>query len=144
MSDAKLYDDDIALWADRQAEALRRRASNEIDWDNVAEEIESLSRSDRREIRNRLKVICRHLLKWRFQPDKRSENWRSSVENGRDAIADLIAESPSLGSYPAPQLDRAYTLGRKDAAKETGIADLPETCPWTIGQVLDPDFWPDG
>ena len=143
MSDTDLYENDFALWSDRQADALRRRAWNELDWENVAEEIESLGRSDRREIRSRLKVICEHLLKWQFQPDKRSTSWRTSIHNSRDKIADLIAESPSLANYPAGQLAGAYVPARRDAAEETGIADLPETCPWTIEQVLDPDFWPE-
>jgi len=144
MSDAKLYDSDIARWADEQADALRRHAHNEIDWENVAEEIGGLSRSDRQEIRSRLEVICAHLLKWQFQSSLRSGSWRSSIDHGRDRIADLIEESPSLAGYPATQLARAYPRARRDAANETGIADLPEPCPWTIEQVLDPDFWPEG
>jgi len=143
MSD--LYETDSAAWAEQQAEALRRRAANEIDWDNVAEEIESLSRSDKREIRSRLAVICEHLLKWQYQPDTRSGSWRSSIREGRDKIADLIEESPSLADYPAAHLAGprgAYARGRAKAADETGIAGLPETCPWTIEQVLDHGFWP--
>src|SRR5689334_1934812 len=72
MSESDLYDTDVAAWSEQQAKALRRRAANEIDWDNVAEEIESLSRSDKREICSRLAVICEHLLKWHLQPDARS------------------------------------------------------------------------
>jgi hypothetical protein len=140
-----LYETDSAAWAEQQADALRRRAANEIDWDNVAEEIESLSRSDKREIRSRLAVICEYLLKWQFQADARSGSWRSSIREGRDKIADLIEESPSLAGYPALHFGGprgAYARGRAKAAEETGIADLPEASPWTIEQVLDPAFWP--
>jgi hypothetical protein len=143
MSD--LYDTDAAAWSEQQADALRRRAANEIDWDNVAEEIESSSRSDKREIRTRLAVICEHLLKWQFQPDARSGSWRSSIREGRDKIADVVEESPSLADYPAAHLvgpRGAYVRGRAKAADEIGMAELPETCPWTIGQVLDNGFWP--
>jgi hypothetical protein len=140
------YDTDFALWSERQAKALRRRANNEIDWENVAEEIESLGKSDKREIRNRLAVICAHLLKWRYQPDTRSNSWRASVAQARDEIAALIEDSPSLKDYPAGRLSDprggAYAQGRKRAVLDTGIADLPDICPWTIEQVLDPDFWP--
>jgi hypothetical protein len=145
MSVSDLYDSDAAAWSEQQADALRRRAANEIDWDNVAEEIESLSRSDKREIRSRLAVICEHLLKWQFQPDARSGSWRGSIREARDKIADLIEESPSLADYPAAHLAGlrgAYARGRAKAADETGIADLPETCPWTVDQVLDHGFWP--
>ena len=140
------YDTDFALWSEQQAKALRRRASNEIDWEHVAEEIESLGKSDKREIRSRLAVICAHLLKWQYQPDARSNGWRGSVAEVRDQIADLLEESPSLKEYPAGQLSEprggAYAQGRKRAALQSGIADLPSTCPWTIEQVLDSDFWP--
>jgi hypothetical protein len=145
MSVSDLYDTDVAAWSERQADALRRRAANEIDWDNVAEEIESLSRSDKREIRSRLAVICEHLLKWQFQPDARSGSWRGSIREARDKIADVIEESPSLADYPAAHLAGprgAYARGRTKAADETGITDLPVACPWAIEQVLDHGFWP--
>jgi Domain of unknown function DUF29 len=141
-----LYDTDIALWSERQANALRRRAGNEIDWENVAEEIESLGRSDRREIRSRLEVICKHLLKWQFQPDARSTSWRGSITESRNKIADLIEESPSLTNYPADILlgpRGAYARGQRAAAEETGVAHLPAACPWSIDRVLDADFWPE-
>jgi hypothetical protein len=147
-----LYDADFALWSERQAALLRRmsngeRVNDQVDWGNVAEEIESLGRNDRREIRSRLRVICEHLLKWRFQPEARSNSWRSSISIARDEIADLIEESPSLADYPATQLGSrrgAYARGRRDAAAETGLYNLPETCPWTIEQVLDHSFWLEG
>jgi len=63
MSDAKLYDTDFALWSGRQADAIRRRADNEIDWDNVAEEIESLGNNNRRELAGRISTVLVHLLK---------------------------------------------------------------------------------
>ena len=143
MSD--LYDTDIAAWSERQADALRRRAANEIDWVNVAEEIESLGRSDRREIRSRLAVICEHLLKWTYQPEQRSNSWSSSIRKARDEIADLIDDSPSLADYPATQLGGrkgAYLRGRRDAAIETGLSDLPSACPWSVEQLLDDEYWP--
>ena len=125
-----------------QADALRRRAANEIDWENVAEEIEILARSDRREIHNRLAAVCTHLLKWTYQRGLRSRSWRRSVIEARDQIANLVEEGPSLASYPASRLAKAYADGHRIAVAETSLADLPETCPWTIDQVLDHKFWP--
>ena len=125
-----------------QADALRRRAANEIDWENVAEEIEILARSDRRDIHNRLAVICTHLLKWVYQRGLRSRSWRRSVIEARDQIANLVEEGPSLASYPASRLAKAYANGHHIAELETGLADLPKTCPWTIDQVLSHDFMP--
>lgn len=140
MSD--LYETDFALWAERQAHALRHRAGDEIDWENAAAEIESLSRTDKRAIHLRLAIICAHLLKWQFQPDARSNSWRSSGAQARNRIARLIEESPSLRSHPAAVLDAAYADGRRVAALETGLTDPPAACPWTIAQAPEPDFWP--
>jgi hypothetical protein len=140
MSD--LYDTDFHEWAETQAAALRNRSANALDWDNIPEEIESLARRDRREIRNRLEVLCQHLLKWEFQPRLRSNIWRSSVREARRQIAGLVEESPTLAAYPAAKLADAYGHGREDAEAETGLPDLPADCPWTIDRVLDRDFWP--
>ena len=138
----ELYATDLVLWADQQAAALRRRQANQIDWDNVAEEIENLARSDRREIRNRLVVLCEHLLKWQYQPAGRSGSWRGSIREARRQIADLIEESPSLRPYPAAHLAWAYGHGREQAEDNAGLLDLSPDCPWTVEQVLDRNFWP--
>ena len=146
------YDTDFVAWSEQQAALLRRMAagerinSNELDWANIAEEIESLARSDKREIRSRLSVICEHLLKWQFRPSQRSGSWRGSIIEARSEIADLIEESPSLASYPDMVLHGprgAYARGPAKAAAETGLENLPGSCPWTVEQVLDLDFWPD-
>ena len=142
MADADLYDADIAAWAAQQADALRRRAANELDWDNVAEEIADVGRSEEREVESRLAVACEHLLKWEFQSYRRSNSWRASVVQARTRIARVIRRNPSLKSYPATVLADAYRDGRDVAEAETGLLDLPDTCPWTIEQVLDRNFWP--
>jgi hypothetical protein len=141
---ADLYDTDIAAWAERQADALRRRAANEIDWENVAEEIEDVARRDRDRIYGALVTALTHLLKWQFQPEMRSGAWRSAVVRARDRIAKLVKDSPSMRDYPAAVLAEAYPPARRAAEAETGIAGLPEACPWTIEQVLEHAFWPSG
>lgn len=122
------YENDFAAWSKTQADLLRRHATDGIDFENVEEEIESLGRSDRREIRSRLTIICEHLLKWRYQPEERSPSWRSSIRRNPDQIAGLIEESPSLASYPSECLAGAYASGQA-AIDETGLMDLPELCP---------------
>jgi hypothetical protein len=136
------YDADIFQWTREQADALRRRASNEIDWDNVAEEIESMGRSDRREVGARLEVILVHLLKWRYQPDLRCTRWRGSIDEARQRIEDLFEESPSLVALPIEQLPKAYERARKRALRETGLLRLPDICPWTVDEILAEDFLP--
>ena len=144
------YDTDFAAWSDHQAELLRRmgageRVNNQVDWENVAEEIETLGHSDKREIRNRLAVICEHLLKWVHQPEQRSSSWRGSVVEARQQIASLIEESPSLKGYPATALvgrHGAYVHGRAKVMIVAELVGLPEICPWSIEQLLDDDYWP--
>jgi hypothetical protein len=138
-----LYCTDFAAWVEEQAGLLRARTSNELDWENLAEEIASLSRNEHREVRQRLRLICQHLLTWAYQPEHQSRSWRNTIETQRrDLEDDVLSESPSLRPYAASVLAPSYTKGRGAAERETGLLHLPEQCPWTIAQVLDPDFWP--
>ena len=139
-------DDDFALWAAEQAALLRAGRFDKLDLSNLAEELESLGRGDKYEILHRLEVLTTHLLKWEFQPEKRTNSWRSTIREQRTRIQDLLEESPSLGPHPAAVLSRAYVIGLNDAITETGLPErsFPETCPYTIEQVLDVDFLPGG
>ena len=142
MTASDLYDTDSAAWSEQQADALRRRAFNEIDWVNVAEEIADVGKRDRDRIHGALRTTLVHLLKWQFQPEARSNAWRAAVVKGRERIAKLLEDSPSLQDYPADQLTRAYASARRIAEAETELVGLPEACPWTVEQVLDHAFWP--
>ena len=139
------YDEDFALWSAEQAALLREGRLDRVDLENVAEEIASLGRSDKYEIDSRLEVLLQHLAKWAYQPDKRSRSWSASIFEQRMRIARVLARSPSLKSYPAQSLAGGYTIARHEALKETGLpeAAIPETCPWSIAQILDPDFLPE-
>jgi hypothetical protein len=138
-----VYEADLALWTKAQADALRRRAANEIDWDNLAEEIESVGRSERREIRSRLTILLVHLLKWRYQPDHQCPSWSASISEARRRIALTIEDSPSLASFPDEALAAAYRSALNDRTiNYLDNSDLPQTCPWTAEQVLDPEFLP--
>ena len=141
-----LYERDFHAWALDQAAKLRARAHGGIDWENVAEEIESLGRSDKREIRSRLGRLMLHLLKWEFQPERRKAGWRSTIREQRQRIRDLIEESPSLREYPQSEAAREYALARLKAADETGLAAsvFPAECPYRMADILDDDFFPGG
>jgi Domain of unknown function DUF29 len=136
------YDSDLYAWTKEQADALRRRASNALDWDHLAEEIESLGTSQRSEIRARLKVLLVHLLKWKHQPELQCGSWRGSIREARDHIEDVLDDNPSLRAYPAECLPKAYARARMKALDETGLLQLPEVCPWTIDEILADDFLP--
>lgn len=140
MSD--LYDEDFTIWTERQAALLRRRAAGELvndaelDWRNIAEEIESLGGNARRELRSRLARLLQHLLKWHYQPEHRSRGWRSTIRTQRQEIEDLLADNPSLRSKLPELLPVAYQRGRTEALEETGLLDLPPASPFTVEQAL--------
>jgi hypothetical protein len=142
---APLYETDFYRWSQEQGQALRGQRATEVDWENVAEEIESLGRSDKRSLESNLNVVLLHLLKWQYQPEQRKPGWQSSIIEHRSRIRKLTNESPSLRSYPAEVLEEEYSLARMKAAGETGIPDkhFPAACPFTIQQVLDLGFYPD-
>jgi hypothetical protein len=142
------YDTDFFAWTQHQAAALRAKDFAALDLEHLAEEIESLGRSDRRAIASQLERLLLHLLKWAYQPlahERYGASWRTGIRQARRAIADLIEESPSLRDYPAERLAAAYSRARERASEQTFIPvhNFPETCPWPIERVLDPDFWPE-
>ncbi len=142
MSD--LYDTDATAWAESQADALRRRAANEVDWDNVAEEIADVAQRNRDRIEGALVTAIVHLLKWHHQPQMRSNAWKAAIIAERNRIARLVRRNPSLAGYPAAVLAEVYPDARAEAEAEMGITGVPTACPWRIEEVLDPGFWPDG
>ena len=115
------YRSDFYGWTQDQADALRRRSINEIDWDNLLAEIENLGGSTRRELRSRLALIIQHLLKWRHQPSLRSKSWALTIMEQRAQVEDMLEENPSL----RPQLDvimaKALRTGVSGAASDTGL-----------------------
>jgi hypothetical protein len=143
---AELYDHDFYAWTQEQAALLREGALHDLDVTHLAEEIESLGKSDRRALGSHLRNLVLHLLKWHGQPTGRDtgHSWRASIRNARAEIAVLLEDSPSLRREVSRLLARWYPLARLDAADETGLplVSFPEACPWTPEQVLDTDFWP--
>jgi hypothetical protein len=138
------YDRDYHAWLTRQAALLAERRFADLDLDNLIDEIDDLARSEKREIENRLNVLIVHLLKWAHQPAQRSGGWTSTIIEQRARLLKRIQESPSLRAYPGEVLDEEYAIAREKAAAETGLraGTFPKTCPYSIDQVLDPDFLP--
>jgi len=85
-----------------------------------------------------------HLLKWEFQPERRTGSWRSSIDNARAEIAEILEDSPSLRPAAAERLEKGYPLARKNAVSETGLEPgaFSQQCPYSLEQVLSDDFWP--
>ena len=138
------YDADFYGWANEQAALLRAGKLSEADIANIAEEIESMGRSEKRELVSRLAVLLTHLLKWRYQPAGRGSSWRASVIVQRGRLADHFDDNPSLKPRIPEALHRAYRDAVVVAGDETklGEAAFPQICPWSFDEILNPDFWP--
>lgn len=139
-----LYDRDFVLWTEQMATALREGRLHHLDLKNLAEEIESLGRSERRALQSRLVVLLAHLLKWQYQPVMRTGSWKATITEQRRRIRVLLQDSPSLHSYLIECFAEFYQDARRQAADETGlaIAQFPTECQQSIENVLDPDFLP--
>jgi hypothetical protein len=139
------YDADFAAWTAEQARHLRAVRPADLDWENLAEEVESLGRSDKRAVGSDLKVVLEHLIKWRYQPEKRSASWSDSIEEHRDRILRILEDSPSLAALPAEILEQEYRRARRKALRDMGLPldRVPTACPFTAEQALEADFWPD-
>ncbi|TPI48593.1 DUF29 domain-containing protein [Mesorhizobium sp. B2-9-1] len=135
---------DYAQWCAEQGALLREGRLSDLDRENLAEEIESLGRSDKRQIANRLGTLLLHLLKWEFQQEMRKTGWLLTIREQRHHIKKLIDESPSLKAYPQTQLASEFEFARLNAIDETGLPGkhFPLDCPYRIADVLDQDFLP--
>ena len=140
-----LYERDFYAWANEQAALLRAGKLDHADIENIAEEIESMGRSEKRELVSRLTVLLLHLLKWRHQPAFRGTSWRLSIEEQRYRLEDHLNDNPSLTSQMDAAIPAAYRISRVSAVRETGLSDgaFPPICPFTIDQVMDGNFRPE-
>ncbi|VXD25443.1 DUF29 domain-containing protein [Planktothrix paucivesiculata] len=139
-----LYETDFYAWTVEQVKLLRQGAWDSLDVPNLVEEIESLGKQDRRELRNRLRVLIGHLLKWEYQPGKRSRSWSNTIYEQRYQIKELIKESPSLKPYLRDAVVESYRDGLDLAGRETSLKSsiFPQECPYTLEQILEKDFLP--
>ena len=141
---SKTYEADFYSWTRAQAEALRRRSANELDWDNLAEELETLGRSEARELYSRYVVLLTHLLKWIRQPDRRGRSWENTIAIQRRELARHLRLNPGLVSVEAGEFADAYDRARREASSETDLdlAEFPETPPFTLEQAKDEAWLP--
>lgn len=135
-----LYDRDFAEWAFYNADLLRSGRLSEADLENIAEEIESLGRSQSHEIKSRLTQILEHLLKLRLAPeDVRERNrrgWRASIVRQRTEIRMLVKDSPSLRRHLTQEvLEQCYSGAAETFAAGFEI-EPPSRCPFSLEDVL--------
>jgi hypothetical protein len=139
-----LYEQDFHAWALQQAELLRTGQLDRADLDNIAEEIESMGRSEKRDLTSRLTVLLLHLLKWQHQPAFRGNSWRLTIKGQRRGLDRHLRDNPSLKSQLDQAMSDAYGDARIEAERETGLATetFPDICPFTFDQAISDDFWP--
>ncbi|MBF0338819.1 MAG: DUF29 domain-containing protein [Nitrospirae bacterium] len=139
-----LYEVDFYQWAFHNADLLRQGRFEEIDLENVAEELEDMARSNKRELLSRLMVLMMHLLKWQYQPKLRCESWRTTIGNQRIKIGNLLEDSPSLKYNIDTVIAKGFIAAKRMFENETGISarQLPDSCPYTFEQLMDYGFRP--
>jgi Domain of unknown function DUF29 len=138
------YETDFYAWANEQAKILRSGNLAQADIENIAEEIESMGKTEKRELVSRLTVLLLHLLKWQFQPKKRGSSWEVSIKVQRFQTRDHIADNPSLKGQLSHYIMSAYHVAKLEALNETGMDKqvFPETCPYSFEQIMNDDYWP--
>ena len=137
-----LYDQDYYLWLSDTAKLLKAKKFTLLDLENLIEEIESLGKSEKRAIKSNLIIVILHLLKWRYQPEKQSNSWKSSIREHRRRIRELLIDSPSLKNYLPEILADCYLAAKKQASDETGLSVVafPKASPFSLTECLDEDF----
>lgn len=141
-----LYEQDFTAWIEDQAQALRTRQIGALDWDNLLEEIESMGRSEKNALKSRLRVLLMHLIKWKWQPEKRSQSWLETIIEQRASIEEILEMSPSLGTTTLPDaFSGVWAKAISLAALETGLppSAFSPTCPWSMDEVLREDWMPE-
>ena len=139
-----LYETDYLQWIETAVEKMHSRDYANVDWDNLIEEIEGVGRNERRSLESNLIVVLLHLLKWQYQPERRSGSWEGSIIEHRRRIKKALKESPSLQAYLESIFAESYVEAVKQAKAETGLPleMFPLQCPYESVAVVDDEFLP--
>jgi len=135
---SNLYKQDFYQWTIEQANLMRAGALSQLDIENLIEEVESMGRSEKRELEHRLTVLITHLLKWDHQPERRGRSWENTIRIQRIDIRKVLQSSPGLKNQFEEAVASAYEKAVILAADETGLPEsaFPEACPYTIEQIM--------
>ncbi|MBD1835854.1 DUF29 domain-containing protein [Cyanobacteria bacterium FACHB-472] len=139
-----LYETDFYAWTQQQALLLEQQQWSQLDLPNLIEEIESLGKQQRAELRNRLSGLIGHLLKWEYQLERRSRSWLATIRVQRRNIQELLKENPSLKPYLQDALQKVYESGRDLASGETNlpVKTFPQDSPYTLEEIVSEIFYP--
>jgi hypothetical protein len=139
------YEADFYSWTVQQAALLKAGKFTELDVNNLIEEVESMGRSEQRELESRLTVLLQHLLKWKYQPVRRGKSWELTIKGQRIRFAKVLKSNPGLKSQLSEILKDAYQLAVIKAAKETKLDEtvFPSECPWRLEEITHSEFYPE-
>lgn len=139
-----LYDRDFVAWADEQALLLEQKRWDQLDLVNLVEEVRDLGRRERDALESQLIRLLMHLLKWQYQPSKKTNSWFISIKDARRQVAKLRRKYPVLKVHTETIFYECYLEAREVAADETGLPEqiFPLECLYSLEQVLDRDFFP--
>ncbi len=140
-----LYEDDFTAWAFEQAELLRHGHLADADLPNLIEEIESLGNEQIHALESYYTLLIFHLLKWQFQPQRRSGSWSATILNARVQLRRRDKRNPSLKARAGEMIAEIDPDSRRQAAIETGLPldTFPDRCPYLLEQLRDPEFLPE-
>ncbi len=131
------YEQDFGLWAEQMADLLASGRFSELDIENLVEEVRDLSKRERDRLLASLRLILHHLLKWDYQPQRRSRGWLGTIQRERANIRLYLDDSPSLRRYLTDEsLFKLYAVACCDAFRETGL-EFPPICPYGIEDILN-------
>ena len=140
-----LYEQDYYSWLETTINQLQYRRFDEVDLKNLLEELEDMGRSQKKAVQSNGTILLMHLLKYKYQPQKRSRSWRSSIVEHRRRLIVQLEDSPSLKRYFQDIFGKCYQDACRDAATETGLPydTFPTDSPFTPEDTLDPDYLPE-
>ena len=140
----KLYEEDENLWLFENAKLLREGKIDLADMEHIAEFLEDMGRRDFREVLSRMRVLIIHLLKWKYQQEKRTNSWKATIREQRYELNEDFKISKNLENYARKNFEFTYQKAKCIASDETGLplSVFPEEAPFTFEQVLDEDYLP--
>jgi hypothetical protein len=145
MTAQTLYEKDFNLWIEKIINDLKHGDLTNLDRENLIEEIQSMGNSDKRETFSRLKVLIMHLIKWKYQPEKRTSSWLNTIDEQREQLELILKNSPSLKPYFQKILSDCYQKAIRAAVNETNLPHkiFPMECPFTQEQILNENYFPE-
>jgi len=141
-----LYEQDFCEWVEQTAELLQSHQWDTLDLEHLIEEVVDLGKSQQRALQSALRLVLSHLLKWKYQPKRRSHSWQVTITHERLNIDELLQESPSLRRFlnDTEWINITYQRSRREAMVETSLSEnnFAIACPFSVDEILDLDFYP--